>query len=43
MLFNDFNAYGLKSILTPPMVAVTEFSHADAETDAHPLPDSWYF
>ena len=37
MLFSDFRARGLISIPTPPIVALTEFSHADAKTNVHPL------
>ena len=33
MLFSDFKARGLKSIDTLPSVVLTEFSHADAETN----------
>ena len=35
MLLNDFKARGLRSILTPPMMALTEFFHADTETNVH--------
>ena len=43
MLSSDFKAQGVRSILTPPMTALTEFFHANAETNAPPLPVSWYF
>ena len=37
MLFSDFSARGPISIPTPSIEALTEFSHADAETNVHPL------
>ena len=40
MLFRDFRARGPISILTPPIVALTEFFHADAVASAYPLPES---
>ena len=43
MLFIDFKARGPISITTPPIVALTEFFHADAETNLHPLLVWWYF
>ena len=43
MLLSDFRTQGLRSIPTPPMMALTEFSHAGAEINVHPLPESWYF
>ena len=42
MLFNDFRACGPISIPTPPIVALTEFFHADTVASVHPLPESWY-
>ena len=42
MLFSDFRARGPISIPTPPIVALTEFFHADAVASVHPLPISWY-
>ena len=41
MLFNDFMARGPISLPTPPIVPLTEFSHADAVTSVHPLPESY--
>ena len=41
MIFSDFRACGSISISTPPIVALTDFFHADAETNVHPLPVSW--
>ena len=43
MLFSDFSAHHSISIPIPPIMALTEFFHADAETNFHPLPVSWYF
>ena len=43
MLFSDFKARGLKSILTFPMSALTKFFHADTDTNVHLLLGSWYF
>ena len=43
ILFSALIALGLSSIPTPPMVALMEFFHADADTNVHPLPVSWYF
>ena len=40
ILFSDFRARGPISILTPPIVALTEFFNVDVETNAHPLPVS---
>ena len=40
MLFSGFRACGPISIPTPPIVALTEFSHADAVASVHPLPIS---
>ena len=42
MLFSDFRAHGPISILTPLIEALTEFFHADTETNVYPLPVSWY-
>ena len=42
MLFNDFRACGPISIPSPPIVALTEFFHANAVASVHPLPVSWY-
>ena len=42
ILFSDFRAWGPISIPTPPIMALTEFFHADTETKVHPLPVSWY-
>ena len=42
MLFSDFRACGPISIPTHPIMALTEFFHADAETNVHPLPVLWY-
>ena len=42
MLFSDFRARDSISIPTPPIVALTEFFHADAETNVHPFTVSWY-
>ena len=39
VLFGDFRARALRSI---PQT-LTEFFHADSETNAHTLPVSWYF
>ena len=41
-VFRDFRAHGLISIPTPPIVALTEFFHADTVDSVHPLPQSWY-
>ena len=41
VLFSDFRTGGPISIPTPRIVALTEFFHADAETNVHPLPVSW--
>ena len=38
MLFRDFRACGPISIPTPPIVALTEFFHADTVASVHPLP-----
>ena len=43
MLFSDFRARGPISILTPPIVVLTEFFFADTETNVYPLTVSWYF
>ena len=43
MLFCDFRVRDPISIPTPFIAVLTEFSHADAETNVHPLPVSWYF
>ena len=40
MLFSDFRAHGPISIPTPPIVALTEFSHVNAVASVHPLPES---
>ena len=42
MLFSNFRACGPVSIPAPPIVAFTEFFHADAVASIHPLPVSWY-
>ena len=42
MLFRDYRACGPISITTPPIMALTEFLHADAKTNIHPLLVSWY-
>ena len=42
MQLNDFRARRRRSIPTLLMTVLTEFFHADAETDIHPLPVSWY-
>ena len=38
-----FSVPGPINIPTPHIVALTEVSHADAETNVHPLKVSWYF
>ena len=43
MLLSDLKARELRSIPTPPIKALAEFFHADAETKVHPLPVLWYF
>ena len=40
MLFSDFRACGPISIPTLPIVALTEFFHADAGASVHPIPES---
>ena len=40
MLYSYFRAHGPISIPTPPIVALTEFFHADAVVSVHPLPES---
>ena len=42
MLFSDFRARSFISLPTPPIMALTEFFHADAETNVYPLLISWY-
>ena len=42
MLFSDFRARDSIIIPTPPIVVLTEFFHADAVTNVHPLPVLWY-
>ena len=42
VLLSDFMARGPISIPTPPIVALTEFFHADTGTNVYPLPVSWY-
>ena len=42
VLFSDFRARGPISIPTPPIVALTEFFHANAVANVHPFPVSWY-
>ena len=37
MLFSDFRAHCPISIPSSPIMALTEFFHADAETNVHPL------
>ena len=41
-LLSDFRVRELRSVPTPPLTALTEFFHADAETNIHPLPVLWY-
>ena len=43
MLLSDFEVQGLRSIPTSPLMALTEFLNADAETNVLPLPVLWYF
>ena len=43
MLFRDLKAPKLKNIPTLPMMVLSAFFHADAETNIHPLPVSLYF
>ena len=40
MLFSDFRPGGPISIPTPPIVALTQFLHADAVASIYPLPVS---
>ena len=40
VLFRDFRTRGLRSILTLPMTALTEFLHADTERKVYLLPVS---
>ena len=40
MLMSGFKARGLRSIPTPPMMALTVFFHADALTNVYPFPGS---
>ena len=42
MLFNDFKLRSPVSISTPPIVALTQFFLADAETNLHSLMVSRY-
>ena len=42
MLLSDFRAYDPISIPTPPIMTLTEFFHADAVANIHPLPVLWY-
>ena len=42
MLLSDFKAISPVSIPIPPIVALTEFFHADTVASVHPLPVSWY-
>ena len=42
MLLSDFTAHGSISIPIPPIMTLTEFFHADVETNAHLLLVSWY-
>ena len=42
MLFSDFRARGPISILTHPIVVLTEFFHADAVASVHQLPVRQY-
>ena len=42
MLFRDFRARAHISIPTPPIVALTEFFHADAVANIHSQPILWY-
>ena len=39
MLFSDFRARGPIRIPAPPIVALTEFFHADAVASVRPLPE----
>ena len=43
ILLSDFKAQGLRSIPTPPMMALTEFVSADADTNVPALPVLCYF
>ena len=43
MLSYNFRTGGLRSIPTFPMMVLTEFFHADTETNVHLLPVAWYF
>ena len=43
MPISYFRAHGLIRIPALPIAALTEFSHADVETNVHPLSVSWYF
>ena len=38
VLFSDFKVCGLRSIPRPPMTALTEFFHADAQKNINLLP-----
>ena len=40
MILSDFKAFGPLCILTPPTVALTEFSYADTVASVLPLPVS---
>ena len=42
MLLTDLKARGLRNIPTPPKTVLTDFFHADADTNVHPLPVSSY-
>ena len=43
MLLSDFKVGKLRIISTPPMATLTEFFHADRETNIHPLLVLCYF
>ena len=42
ILLSDYRVHGLISIPTLPIMALTKFFYADAETNVHPLPVLWY-
>ena len=42
MLFRVFRACSPISLHAPPIMALTEFFHADAMASIHSLPESWY-
>ena len=43
MLFSDFKTRELKNIPSPPVASLTEFFHADTDTNIHQLAGSRYF